>query len=588
MSGIIVQQGQLNTTAQIVPNLIIQIVPPSWTLLNGVPTNIVGIVGTATWGPTNSPVIASGVADTTRQFGPMQPRKFDLGTAVAAAALQGGAASLKLVRVTDGTDIAAAAPVTQSAPSAAAVVAGGTNFHAGDTITLPGGTILTVGSVNSGAVSTVTITTPGSYTSVPANPVAQQSTSGTGTGATFNLTFPTAITFTGLYTGSLGNTLNITIGTGTNNTNANPTFKVTVSMPGQLAEIFDNIGGTGNTLFVNMANAINMGQSGLRGPSQLILASAGSATLPPILGAFALTGGTDGATTITSGTLVGVDTIPRKGMYALRGTAASVAMLTDADDTTQWTLQVAYGLSEGTYMIGVSPAGDTITNFTTEISGAGIDSYAMKILFGDWCYINDNVNNLVRLISPQGFIAGLLGNLTPSGSSLNKPLQGIIGTQKSYANQQYSQAELQSLALARGDVIANPAPGGSYFAARFGRNTSSNAVIHGDNYTRMTNYIAATLNAGMGIYIGQKITPTVMASAKATIDSFLFSMEQQGDLQAHQTVLDASNNPISRTALGYMQADVKAQYFAINEVFLINLEGGQSVVITRQSTSPAN
>src|SRR3954470_22961615 len=103
----IVQSGQINTTALLVPDLIVQIVPPSWTLLNGVPTNILGIVGTATWGPVNSPTIASGVADTTAQFGAMQARKYDLGTAVAASALQGGAASYRLVRVTDGTDVAA-------------------------------------------------------------------------------------------------------------------------------------------------------------------------------------------------------------------------------------------------------------------------------------------------------------------------------------------------------------------------------------------------------------------------------------------------------------------------------------------------
>jgi hypothetical protein len=51
MSGLIVQSGQINTNSLVVPNLIIQIVPPSFTILNGVPTNIVGIVGTATWGP---------------------------------------------------------------------------------------------------------------------------------------------------------------------------------------------------------------------------------------------------------------------------------------------------------------------------------------------------------------------------------------------------------------------------------------------------------------------------------------------------------------------------------------------------------
>jgi phage tail sheath protein FI len=319
------------------------------------------------------------------------------------------------------------------------------------------------------------------------------------------------------------------------------------------------------------------------------VASLGAATLAPIsAGTTALSGGTDGATTITSSILVGVDTIPRKGMYALRNTNTSVAMLADADDTTQWTYQVAFGLSEGVYMIGVSPAGDTITNIATSIATAGIDSYAMKIIFGDWCFIFDQVNNQTRLISPQGFIAGLLGNMTPSNSTLNKQLQGIIGTQKTSLNQQYSQAELQSLALARVDLITNPAPGGNYFASRFGRNTSSNAVIHGDNYPRLTNFIAATLNAGMGIYVGKKISPTLMRQAYATLDSFLFNLEQQGETAAHQIILNNSNNPFSRTALGYLQADVKVQYQDILEYFLVNLQGGQSVQIQRVATSPVS
>jgi hypothetical protein len=587
MSGLIVQQGQVNTNAIVVPNLIIQIVPPSFTLLNGVPTNVVGIVGTATWGPVNSPVIASGISDATRLFGPMQPRKHDLNTAVFAAALQGGAANLRLVRVTDGTDAAASAAVRQVGVSAASVAAGGSGYAVGNTITLTGGAVLTVSSVSSGAVTGVTVTTPGSYSAIPANPVVQTATSGSGSGATFNLTFATGLTLTAMYTGSNGNNLTYAIGAGSNSTPGAPTYKLTFQLPGQLPEVFDNIGGTGNALYQNMASAINLGQSGLRGPSELVVATAGAATLAPITGTGTLSGGTDGTGTINSATLVGQDTVPRKGMYALRDTGVSVAMLADADDSAQWTYQNAFGLSEGAYMIGVSPAGDTITNFATTVASAGIDSYAMKILFGDWCYISDPVNNQVRLISPQGFIAGLLGNLTPSNSTLNKPIQGIVGTQKTRLNQQYSQAELQAIALARGDLITNPAPGGSYFAARFGRNTSSNAVIHGDNYTRMTNFIAATLNAGMGLYVGRKISPTLMNQAYATLDAFLSNLEQQGESQDHQIVLDASNNPFSRTALGYLQADVKVRYFSITEVLLVNLEGGQSVRIDRVSTNPA-
>src|SRR4051812_10350059 len=101
----IVQQGSINTTALSVPNLYVQIVPPQ-PQLNGVPTNILGVVGTANWGPVNSPVICSGPNDAAQAFGPMQPRKFDLGTAIYTAALQ-GASNFRGVRVTDGTDAAA-------------------------------------------------------------------------------------------------------------------------------------------------------------------------------------------------------------------------------------------------------------------------------------------------------------------------------------------------------------------------------------------------------------------------------------------------------------------------------------------------
>ena len=125
----IFQQGSLNTTSLSVPDLYVQIVPPQ-PAINGVQSNILGIVGTASWGAVNSPVIASGPADATLQFGRMQARKYDLGTAVYAAALQ-GASDFRLVRVTDGTDVAASATITCAnsalATALAAAINAGTN-----------------------------------------------------------------------------------------------------------------------------------------------------------------------------------------------------------------------------------------------------------------------------------------------------------------------------------------------------------------------------------------------------------------------------------------------------------------------------
>ena len=236
----IYQNGQLNTTALTNPGVYVQIVQPPATVINGVPTNVLGVVGTANWGPKNSPVNCS-PAQLPGYFGPMQARKFDLGTAVFAAAFQ-GANNIVAVRVTDGTDTAASAAITASG---------------------------------------------------------------------------TAITFTALYTGTLGNGIVVT----TANGNAANSYAVTIAAPGLTPETFNNVTGTGNTFWVNLAAAINAGQSGFRGPSKILAATAGSGTGAPTVGtSYTLSGGTDGVATITTATLVGVDTLGApKGMYALRG-----------------------------------------------------------------------------------------------------------------------------------------------------------------------------------------------------------------------------------------------------------------------------
>ena len=510
----VVQQGSINTTSLVVPDVLIQIVPPQQNYINGIPTNILGIVGTAQWGPVNAPTTIGTLAQFVQTFGAIQARKYDLGTAAWAATLN-GANNMVCVRVTDGTDAAATAAI--------------------------------------------------------------------GT---------TGLTVTGRYTGSLGNAISVAIAAGT----AANSWKVTVTVAGLYPEVFDNLaaGLTANAVWVTIAAAINSGFGALRGASMLIVAAAGASVAAPVAGTTALTGGTDGITTITSTTLLGVDGTSRTGMYALRSTGASVAMLSDCDTSTSWTTQCAYGLSEGTYMIMVSPAGDTIGNAVTTKGTAGIDCYDAKLLIGDWCYFNDTVNGIPnRLVSPQGFVAGRLSALSPEQSSLNKQLYGIIGTQKSNqaTNNVYSSADLQLLAQAGIDVVTNPVPGGRYFGIRIGRNTSSNPAINGDNYPRLTNFIAYTLNVAMGIYIGRLQSPTVRAQALGSIKSFLAGMQQQGMIgdvnnptkPPFTVQLNAANNPASRVALGYMQVDVRVTYLSVITVLLVNVEGGQTVSVNTAS-----
>ena len=69
------QEGALNTTALIVPDVYVQILSPRNTLINGLPTNILGIVGTAQWGPVNSPTIVGDMAGYAQSIGAVMARK---------------------------------------------------------------------------------------------------------------------------------------------------------------------------------------------------------------------------------------------------------------------------------------------------------------------------------------------------------------------------------------------------------------------------------------------------------------------------------------------------------------------------------
>ena len=165
----IVQQGAINTTALVVPDLYVQIVPPQTLLLNGVPTDILGIVGSASWGPVGQPVVVGSMAQYSASFGRVMPRLYDMGTHVATS-VQQGAQNFRCVRVTDGSDTAAV------------------------------------------------------------------------------LTIQSAITLTALYTGSYGNGISTTISAGSQ---AGST-RITIALPGNTPEVFDNITGTGAALWQAM------------------------------------------------------------------------------------------------------------------------------------------------------------------------------------------------------------------------------------------------------------------------------------------------------------------------------------------------
>lgn len=466
----------------------------------------------------------------------------------------------------------------------------GSGYAINDTIDLTGGTFsvpvtITVDTVDGGgAILTASITTPGSYSVRPTNPVSQGSTSGVGVGAEFNMIFS-------VLSGGAISGVNITTA---GSYSALPTSPVSQSSTSGLGS-----GASFNMTYGLLSVSIPVHGSGYDNTSALVVSPSG-ATGTLVIGSqsapantiFPLSGGNNGNSGVTSVTLVGSDTPtppnPRTGMYALRKTGCSIVALSNAFDPTQWSPQVAYGLSEGSYMIATVAAGyqNNIAGAITLKQNQGINSYAMKLLTGDWVQFFDPFNNQSRFISAQGVVCGVLATQLPSNSSLNKIMQGISATQKTNEMQIYSDADLLQLETGNLDVVTRPIPASdSAFGVRLGINTSSNAVTNGDNYTRMINFLALTFINGLGSFIGQPQTPDIRLQAKATLDNFLQNLAQLGMIgnvnggPAFRVILDDSNNPFDRVALGFMQADVQVTLFSIIQQFVVNLQAGQSVQI---------
>src|SRR5208282_1999563 len=85
-------------------------IPPTPNLI-GVPTNIIGLVGVGQWGPLNALIPVSQPADCSISVGSPIIRNYDIASHVWAATQVGGAVSFYCVRVSDGTDTAAATTI---------------------------------------------------------------------------------------------------------------------------------------------------------------------------------------------------------------------------------------------------------------------------------------------------------------------------------------------------------------------------------------------------------------------------------------------------------------------------------------------
>jgi hypothetical protein len=447
---------------------------------------------------------------------------------------------------------------------------GGTGYVVNDLITLSNGVIIKVLTVSSGAVATMSIQNAGSIGggAVPTNPVAQISTTGVGSGATFNLTW-------GLGAPNITNP-------GSGYTSATATLTGGGTGTGGSYTL-----GTG--CWTNLVSAVNNGQSGVRGPSQLAIATIGTSVAAPSLTSYTFAGGTDGSAGVTDATLVGSNSTPPTGMYALQNASVLTLNLVDHSTSSQWNTIAAFCQLYGIFGAGQGSAGQSISTVSSLLNSAGVDNYSFKSLVGDWVYWQDTVNNAQRLLGPATFWAPMRANLAPNQSTLNKAVNGLVGTQRSSQNLLYADAEALQAVQARLDYLANPAPGGNYFAFQTDMNCSTYAATNSEAYTTMTNFLALTLASNFGWVVGNPQTTDLRQEVNDAISGFLMNLWQNlkyiGNVNAPTQVpfsvqTNAANNPTAQVATGLMQTLVKVTYLSIVRVFVISLQGGSTVQVT--------
>jgi hypothetical protein len=628
----IVTQSSLNISGLSADDAYIVIVPPP-NFIQGVPTDVFGIVGTASWGPVNQPVSLGGPQDAVTSFGGISAAsvvdEFDLATdlylafgqASSQASIQGWA-----VRVTDGTDTAAFANLTGATSAGETITIAGTvaaNDTASVTITdasivgspftftFKTGTTDTVTTVAAALASQINRSAPlvaAGFSATSAAGVVTIDYPSTAT-ATFTATGSgelTAVaaagsgstagaTVTALYTGVLGNQVIVTImqGQGTN------MFNVTVQPFQGSTELFPNIPGTG--FWANLANAVNNGITSVRGPSQIIRITAFNsgvgvpASLPQ---ATTLTGGTDGRSGVTTADLLGSSSAtPATGLFALSGLnpAVGVAWIVGSTDTILPEELVAFGQTAGCSTLWAFPTGTSTSSAVSELASLGVADpsfWPQK----DFIYFFDQANNMVRLVPPTAVVGGLWTSLAPQVSPGNEPVKLVLGTERNYPLtgllQPYSEPEIGQLASAGIGFITNPIPAGAIWGTRHGESSSLQQATKPAEYWRMTTFIARSLAEVAGDYVNalqsQQPNDPLRNSLKLELNQFLQTLEDNSQIDSYSVICSFSasasaqagngiNTPIS-VAQRYLYAMCLVTYLASVRFFILSLQGGTTVV----------
>lgn len=632
----IITAGTLSIPSLQADDAYIQIVAPP-NFITGVPTDVFGVVGTASWGPVNVPQHLGSGQQAVINFGQISAASltdpFDLATDLYLAFGQASSQAVAeawAVRVSDGTDTAGTATISaaNSATPSVATITG--NLTVGDVLQLTAtssalsGSPITVNYTAKAGDTTTTMATglaaavnantvlpaAGVFASAATNAVTlywpttvsptivwTRNVTGSAT-ETITITpgSPAAggVTLTDIYTGVLGNqtTCKIAVSTAAPNT-----FDVTITPPVGLPEVYRSIPLA--QFWRSLATFINAGQGSVRGASATVTAAlVNPAVGAPTPGVYLFAGGTDGRAGVTTATLIGSQTAsPPTGLWSLSGLnpAVGVVWLAGCTDAVNAPASIlAFNLQSGTSSAFSLPSGLSVAGaISAQQSAASPD--ASMIFLKDWIYFFDTINNQQRLVPSSPVFAGKWATLGPEQSPGNKPVNLVIGTERNNpitGNLPYTVSDIAQLEGAGIITITNPIPRGRVFGMRHGLSSSLQAVTAPAEYWRMTMYLARSAASFMGQYVdelqSQQLDDPLRAGFKLQSNNFLQILKgaRQIDNFLVTCNLDTSQNALPGLGVNTPQSIAQHYLFALWQVtylssvrfFILSLQGGTTVV----------
>ena len=652
----IIPAGQFNPAALQASGFYIAIInPPSY--IRGAPTDVIGLVGTAPWGPVNTAVHLGSGQDAQLNFGPITAAAlsdpYDLPTDLSMGFQQASSqASLEgwAVRVTDGTDTAGSTALAGAATAAPSTITVSGTITAGDTVTptatssaltgspVAAGTytvlvsdttttlataiaavinanavLVAAGVFASSAAAVVTIYAPSGLSpaivwTAPKTGSTETYTVATGSAST------TGATVRAIYTGTGGNSassnIQMTISVGV----ATGTFNVALVPPyGGTSELFLGLPG-GNAFWAALKSALANGNSPARGASRIAIVS-GAVNISvgaPTTGNKTFAGGTDGRAGVVTSTLLGSDSaMPRTGLYALRNLSpgVSIAWLTGCTDSTSFPSLLGFGQSESCCVFASFGQGISTATATAAVATNGVADPCFNYV-KDWVYWLDTANKVTRLLPPTAMIASMWASYAPQNSPDNKPVNGVLGTERNPPNTSgalaYTLSEIGQLQSAGITIITNPINAGRLWGTWGGRSTSQDPATQPSEYWRMTTYLARSIASFGGKYVGglQSRQPDdgLRMSVKAELNqffNFLFSLGQIDSLNGSggmAAVVLCEYSANGRSGYGWNNAASVGQHylFAMCQVlylssvwfFVLSLQGGTTVNVNIIQAAP--